>query len=584
MAKLTPLAKGLLTVTIIAVSGAAAWHLGLKDYASKAGLFGGAPGESTGSTASGGSGSGIAQGVAQSAPAGLQGANSQGGHPAAAAASGGSGSFGSPSNPLKVSIVSFHGYAPALVANGQSLTTKSGSIFAKKGLSVEFVIQDDIPTLATIFTSKVAHCAWRTSDFWAQEQPNLRNAGLDGRAIMVVDNTQGADAVIARDPAIKRVEDLAGRSIALLQYTPSHGMVIDAIENSSLSSRKKTSVKYVYINADEGTAGVRAAFESGQVDAAALWDPDLSLAVRKVPGAHVVYSTKTATNLIYDVIVCDKALLDDPARTPALQKFVDGWFEGVVAAEANPDSAVEALVKTEEFFSLLAKDEGRDFVKSLFGSLVWTGLEDNARILGLSGGSNHYARVYRQFDQIYRAAGALANPNSPVINPQDSFDDRFVRALIRENPKAEQEAKKPEFSFSAEGRERAAKEAATLTKPVTVNFSSGSSELTKRSQKTIDEDMVPLIENNGSAYFEISGNTDSTGSRATNMRLSQARANRVVDYLVAQWEFPRDRFRIVGNGPDKPLCNEQNPKADGLSLEDCRAMNRTTRLAILARQ
>jgi NitT/TauT family transport system substrate-binding protein len=47
-------------------------------------------------------------------------------------------------------------------------------------------------------------------------------------------------------------------------------MVIDAVENSSLSPRKKQSIHYVYINADEGTGGVRAAFEGGQVDAAAL--------------------------------------------------------------------------------------------------------------------------------------------------------------------------------------------------------------------------------------------------------------------------------------------------------------------------
>ena len=62
----------------------------------------------------------------------------------------------------------------------------------------------------------------------------------------------------------------------------------------------------------------------------------------------------------------------------------DGW-KGVTAAEANPDNAVDALVQTEEFFTLLAKDEGRDFVKGLFKNLVWTGLEDNARILGLAG-------------------------------------------------------------------------------------------------------------------------------------------------------------------------------------------------------
>jgi NitT/TauT family transport system substrate-binding protein len=95
--------------------------------------------------------------------------------------------------------------------------------------------------------------------------------------------------------------------------------------------------------------------------------------------------------------------------------------------------------------------------------------------------------------------------------------------------------------------------------------------------------MVPFIENNGSAYFAVSGNTDSTGSRETNMRISRARAQAVVDYLVSQWEFDKARFQVVGNGPDSPLCNERNPGAEGLSLEDCRAANRSTRVAVLTR-
>ena len=37
-------------------------------------------------------------------------------------------SLGSEGNPLKVSIVSFHGYAPALLANGRSLKTRPGSV------------------------------------------------------------------------------------------------------------------------------------------------------------------------------------------------------------------------------------------------------------------------------------------------------------------------------------------------------------------------------------------------------------------------------------------------------------------------
>lgn len=546
-AKLTPAAKIIITVAVLAVFGAATWHLGVKDMLSDD----------------------VADGTDRS-DSDEKGTSS-------------GDAIGTDDQPLKVSIVSFHGYAPALVANGSSLTTEPGSIFANEGLSVEFVIQDDIPTLATIFESGAAHCAWRTSDFWAQEQPNLRNNKLDARAVMVVDNTQGADAIITRDPSIRKVEDLVGKKVALLQYTPSHGMIIDAVENSSLTARQRTKIDYVFINADEGTAGVRAAFEGGQVDAAVLWDPDLSLALEKVSGSRVIYSTRTATNLVYDVIVCDKRVLDKSSQRDAVQKLVNGWMAGVEKAEADHDGAVKALVDTEEFFKLLEKEQGASFIKDLFKNLRWTGLEENARILGMAGGTNHYERVYKRFDVIYRAAGALANPNSPVVNPSDSFDYRFIKDALGKAPGQVEEAKKPEFTFDETSATAAQKKADTLlTKPVTVNFASGSAELSKRSQKTIDEDMVPLIESNGAAYFEVSGNTDSTGSKATNMRLSTERADSVVEYLASQWEFPKERFVVVGNGPNKPLCNEKTPD-EGLDLDGCRARNRATRVAVLRR-
>lgn len=566
MATPTPLAKGILALIIIAGAGSLAWNLALKDQ------WAGRDGQPQPAAA-------VKAGAEKAAQPAAKGGQDK---PLIAAAQG-SGALGSAGNPLKVSIVSFHGYAPALVANGNSLKTMPGSIYAAKGLNVEFVIQDDIPTLATIYESGAAQCAWRTSDFWAQEHPNLRNAGHDGRAVVIVDNTQGGDAIISRDPSIRTVEDLAGRSVALLQYTPSHGMLIDAIENSSLTARKKSSVKMVFINAEEGTAGVRAALESGSVDAAALWDPDLALALRNVKNSQVVYSTKTATNLIFDVMVCDSRALNKPENEAVFQKFVEGWMEGVARARANPDQAVEALVKTEEFFALLAQKEGRPFIRTLFDNLVWTGLEDNARILGLVGGTNHYERVYRRFDEIYRGAGALANPKSPVIPPQDSFDYRFIRNMLAKNAAASAAAAKPQHVFTETEQKAAVQQQAQVTKPVMVGFASGSSELSKRAQKVIDDEMVPFIENNGSAYFEVSGNTDSVGTREMNLRLSYSRAQAVVKYLNEQWEFPRARFRIVGNGPDKPLCNESHPASEGMSLEECRALNRTTRVAVFAR-
>ena len=562
--KPTGLTKGLIAVVALGLIGSVSWNFFLKDKFQ--GFRDSVPGA-----------------VQSQGNASLPGGSNASPVPATPAVQVGSGPLGGAGKPLRVSLVSFHGYAPALVANGNSLKTKAGSIYDKLGMNVEFVINDDIPTLTTLFESKAAVCAWRTSDFWAQEQPNLRNAGHDAKAVVIVDNTQGGDAVIARDPAVQRIEDLTGKSVALLQYTPSHGMLIDAIDNSSMTARAKKQVKSVFIKPEGGTAEVRAAFVAGNVDAAVLWDPDLSLAVRDVKGAHVIYSTKTATNLIYDVMVCDQRELAKPENQAVFQKFVDGWLEGVTASRANPDQAVEALVATKEFFKVLAAKEGKPFVKGLFANLVWTDLADNARILGLAGGVNHYERVYGRFDQIYRAEGSLANPKSPVISPQESFDYRFIKAGLARNAQAQTQAAQPVETFSDKGRTAALAVPASVTKPVAVSFATGSAELSKRAQQTVDREMVPFIENNGSAYFEVSGNTDAVGSASANQALSEARARTVAAYLEKQWEIPKARLRVSGYGSSRPLCNEANPASADMSLDECRALNRSTRLAVFGK-
>jgi outer membrane protein OmpA-like peptidoglycan-associated protein len=171
-----------------------------------------------------------------------------------------------------------------------------------------------------------------------------------------------------------------------------------------------------------------------------------------------------------------------------------------------------------------------------------------------------------------------------VINPSDSFDYRYIKALMEASPGAVEVAKKPQFTFTEKERDDVtSSKAPVVTRPVIVNFQTGSAQLTKRAQRIIDQEMVPLVESHGSAYFEVSGNTDSTGAATVNMRLSRQRAESVVRYLVAQWEFPAERFKVVGNGPNKPLCNEHKPD-EGLDLPQCRARNRATRLAIIARQ
>jgi outer membrane protein OmpA-like peptidoglycan-associated protein len=59
--------------------------------------------------------------------------------------------------------------------------------------------------------------------------------------------------------------------------------------------------------------------------------------------------------------------------------------------------------------------------------------------------------------------------------------------------------------------------------------------------------------------IDIEGNTDSTGSREYNMRLSGERADAVKEYLVEKG-FPTTRMRTSGKGPDNPIDSNVTPE------------------------
>jgi NitT/TauT family transport system substrate-binding protein len=42
-------------------------------------------------------------------------------------------------------------------------------------------------------------------------------------------------------------------------------------------------------------------------------------------------------------------------------------------------------------------------------------------------------------------------------------------------------------------------------------------------------------------------------------------------------------LRVAGFGSTRPLCDEGNPTSADMSLNDCRALNRSTRLAVFGR-
>ncbi|MBJ6367364.1 OmpA family protein [Snuella sedimenti] len=85
----------------------------------------------------------------------------------------------------------------------------------------------------------------------------------------------------------------------------------------------------------------------------------------------------------------------------------------------------------------------------------------------------------------------------------------------------------------------------------TILFDTGKSTIKAQSAEVL-KDIVSILKEYPTAKFTVEGHTDSTGSDATNQKLSDARANAVKEYLV---ENGIDEFRLsaLGYGESKPI-------------------------------
>ena len=88
-----------------------------------------------------------------------------------------------------------------------------------------------------------------------------------------------------------------------------------------------------------------------------------------------------------------------------------------------------------------------------------------------------------------------------------------------------------------------------------INFAFDSSALTPESKKILDEDQrISRLMGEPNIRVEVAGHTDSVGSEAYNQKLSERRAQAVVDYLVSRGVDPK-RLKAVGYGKDKPIAS-----------------------------
>jgi len=100
--------------------------------------------------------------------------------------------------------------------------------------------------------------------------------------------------------------------------------------------------------------------------------------------------------------------------------------------------------------------------------------------------------------------------------------------------------------------------------------------LTAASKLVLDT-LYELLKENPTFHIELSSHTDGKGNDAYNLKLSQARAQSCVDYLVKKG-ISKKRMVAVGYGMRKPVAPNKNE--DGSDNPEGRALNRRTEFKI----
>jgi outer membrane protein OmpA-like peptidoglycan-associated protein len=176
---------------------------------------------------------------------------------------------------------------------------------------------------------------------------------------------------------------------------------------------------------------------------------------------------------------------------------------------------------------------------------------DGVISLGISGGSPPYSINWSNgVKNVQKLTNLPAGRYTYEVSDQNNC--RSKGTIVFNQPKA------PEDPFT-EGLKNIEVGAALVLN--NIFFETGKSILLPESYLELDK-VVEFLMLGTVSQIEISGHTDSEGSDATNEKLSQSRAQAVVDYLVGKG-VSTEKLRAVGYGESKPI--DTNLTADGRS-------------------
>ena len=372
-----------------------------------------------------------------------------------------------------------------------------------------------------------------------------------GSIIMVIDESSGGDALVARKERLASLDDLKTKTdykIAFTAGSPSEHLLKSVAVHFDVPPLRNRQGSWRVAVKDSAEALKQ--LRERKVDAAVLWEPDVSRALSE-PGMHRVLGTENTRRVIVDVLTVNRDY--SRANPDAVKLLLSHYFRVLKHFRDNPD-ALTAEVKG-------ATRMNDQQVAAMLKGVRWLTLADNGREwfgVGTGGraGTEAMIETLEATAQILVDSGDFRENPMPERDPYRLqhrlyIEELYTSGLAGADAAPGQPTGPRTFAALTDAQWEKLTEVGTLkVRPIT--FQSGTSELSHDGKVELDNAAQHLA-HYPNFRVVVRGHTGTRGDPASNRELSVERADAVKRYLMVTHNIDEARLRAIGYGGERPL-------------------------------
>lgn len=344
-----------------------------------------------------------------------------------------------------------------------------------------------------------------------------------GKVVAIVDESAGADKIVARAP-IARLNDLKGKRIAYSNGSVGEFYLYATLNLVGLKAGD------VQLRPAESVDAAVDLFVKNQVDAVVGWEPVIQKAIES--GGTVLLGSDNYRAILDVVVVSAQALANKPA---AVQAFMDAWFAAVKLTTDEPQRAGESVVKS--------------------GNSDWTGIAtpaDYTDALGLVAqatlGQNAFALRDASIvaNRLTEIRGVWAAGGKPAANVETAklVDGSFVqKSAAQPDLISTKSAVNPSFVLTSrivlppltQGQVGQTQAVAELPLKE-IAFEQNSAQINPQGQRDLLAQIVPVLRQTPGLYLKVEGSAAQPfgDTPEENERFARSRAQAVIFFLIGQ--------------------------------------------------